>query len=252
MNSGGLHLPHRRLWGRISRQFEDFRASEYFAGKSIVLIGPNCDPVSELAPRVKDADILAVVNKGHRAKSFLELRTIAREVVLFHCLHPSEEVGGGTFTSGELRQKGFRHVFFPLWGKEFNSDLLTFHRTNYHLLRLKRINQESYQALRASIEGFYPNTGYAAIWTIAKGNCRQLYVSGMNFMRLPYQTGYHDHLANLQSAIALIEKYGCHNPDLDLESFRSLLKVHPIETDKALTDILSRPTERLFYLRRTA
>ena len=103
------------------------------------------------------------------------------------------------------------------------------------------------EEVKKSVQGFVPNTGYAAIWAIAKGNCKSLYVSGFNFMRNPYRIGYHDHLTDHQQAIRLIEKYGNHNPDKDLESFRELIKAHPIQCDDTLTDILSRPTERLFY-----
>jgi hypothetical protein len=223
---------------------------EYFKSKNVVIIGPNCDSPAELAPRIKDADILAVVNKGHRSKNFVELRPFAREVALFHCLDRTEETGGGDFSSLELRRKGFRAVIYPLSEDRFADNIAEFHRRNVTLLPLRRIGRESYADLKSTIKGFTPNTGYAAIWTIARGGCASLYVSGINFLRIPYHSGYHPHLASHQAAIALIEKYGNHNPDLDLESFRALVKRHNIQVDKSLADILCKPTQFLFYQQR--
>jgi len=235
---------------RLSRRFEAFDASDYFKGKSVVIIGPNCDSPTELAPRVKAADILVVVNKGHRSKNFCELRPLAREVALFHCLDRSEETGGGDFGSLELRRKGFKAVFYPLCEDRFAWNIAEFHRRNAALLPLRRVGREAYADLKSTIMDFTPNMGYAAIWTIAKGGCASLYVSGINFMRLSYHAGYHKHLSSHQEAIALIERYGNHNPDLDLESFRTLVKRHNIQVDKSLADILCKPTQFLFYQQR--
>lgn len=233
-----------------SRIIETFDAADYFRGKKVVIIGPSCDSVAELIPRVEEADILAVVNKGHRTDTFMGLRRYARKSVMFHCLYPCEETGGGKFSSRELRKKGFDSIFFPLYGDEFQQDIEEFHRRNTFLLRLRRLNAESYSKLKSTINGYTPNTGFAAIWTIATGNCESLYISGINFMRSRYNPRYHNHLNDENDVIALIEKYGCHNPDYDLESFRDLVKKHNIQFDNTLTDILAKPTEYRFYQNR--
>ena len=234
----------------LSKKMETLDASEYFSGKNVVLIGPNSEPFDEIVTQVKKADILVVINKGHRSKQFVELRPFAKEIVLFHCLDLSEETGGGGFSTIELRKKGFHAIFYPLCEDRFSDNISQFHRRNFSLLRLHRISNESYKTLQSTILGYTPNSGYAAIWSIAKGNCASLYISGINFMRNPYLSNYHSHLTNHQAAISLIEQYGNHNPDLDLDSFRELYKNHNIQVDNTLTEILSRPTERLFYLKR--
>lgn len=234
----------------ISKKRETLDASEYFKDKHVVIIGPCVEQSSDLEGRVTKADVLVVVNKGHRLAQFAHLRRLVRDVVLFHCLDRSENTGGGDCGSFELRNMGFKDVFYPLCEDRFDSKVVEFHRRNYSLMGLRRVRQESYDELRTDIKGYTPNTGYAAIWTIAKGACASLYVSGINFMRNPYNNGYHKHLDSQQKVIMLIEKYGNHNPDMDLESFRELVKANNIKVDSSLAEILARPREFIFYQKR--
>jgi hypothetical protein len=239
------------LTSRLSRTLEVFEGRKHFKGKRIVLIGPSAIIDESLIRRVSQADALVVVNKGHRLASFLELKKYARELVLFHCLDRSEETGGGGFGSFELRRKGFRAVCFPFFEKRFADNIVEFHKINVALLPLRRISLECYAELQASIAGFTPNTGFAAVWMIAKCECASLYVSGMNFMRLPYTREYEPALDSQTKMVDLIEKFGNHNPDLDLKSFIQLVNSYPIETDSVLSEIISRPIVPIFYQKMT-
>jgi hypothetical protein len=180
---------------------------------------------------------------------FQELRRIATRVVLFHCLDSSEETGGGNYSTQVLKGLGFREVIYPFREEHIEQNVALFHCANRGLLPLRRLDPECYRELKDSVKGFVPNTGFAAIWTIVGGKCSSLFVTGINFMRRPYNSGYHDHLESHQKAIELIERYGNHNPDLDLESFRQLVLIHPVELDDVLVAILAEPPQQLFYRR---
>jgi hypothetical protein len=231
----------------VSKCLETSDCKKFFRGKNIVIIGPNSELSEDLIEKVKSADILVVINKGHRSKVFESLKNYSEKVVLFHCLDRGEETGGGGFGSLELRRKGISAVYYPFSEERYSRNIDAFHRANFTLLPLRQIQHETYAQLKSTLNGYTPNTGYAAIWTIVKGGSASLYVSGINFLRNPYQPNYHTHIGGHQEIIDLIEKYGNHNPDLDLDSFRELANTNNIQMDRTLEKILSTPTEYLFY-----
>jgi hypothetical protein len=238
----------RRLISLMSRRGETFQSKEGFRGKKVVIIGPSSELCPTLVEKVKNADILVVVNKGHRSPVFAVLKQYAKTSVLFHCLDVSEKTGGGQLNSIQLRTKGISAIYYPLHEERYFDNIELFHKANFALLPLRRITAADYTTLKRSIKGFTPNTGFAAIWLIAHSSCKTLYVSGINFMRLPYGANYHAHLADHSDVIKLIEQYGNHNPDLDFESFRMLCTTKPnVQPDDALALLLSQPTEYLFY-----
>ena len=231
----------------VSKCLETSDCEKFFRGKNVVIIGPNSALSEDLIEKVKSADILAVINKGHRSQTFKSLKAYARKVVLFHCLDLSEETGGGMFSAFELRKKGIHEVYYPLHEERYFQNIAAYHMSNFWLLPLRRIEKKAYSRLKDSIKRFTPNTGYAAIWIIAKSSCSNLYISGINFMRIPYNSSYHPHINQHSDLIKLIEKYGNHNPDLDFESFRELYKNGNIQVDNTLASALAMPTEFLFY-----
>ena len=231
----------------VSRRRETLRFDSSFAGKNVVIVGPCATFGDELYNKVIQSDVLAFVNKGHRSALFHKLKPMAKKIILFHCLDFSELTGGGEICSHDLRRKGISEIYYPLSEERFSRNIADFHKLNSTFLKLYRIDQFSYGKLKASVGGFTPNTGYAAIWMIVHGGCSELYVSGINFMRLPYAVDYHDHIQNHSEAIKLIESYGNHNPDLDLESFRQLCLSHNILVDEDLSHILNQPIKPIFY-----
>lgn len=237
----------RGLRIRISRRRENYAAEAFFRDKAVVIVGPNCQRDDQLVARVQAADLLVFVNKGYQAPFFRQLKPHAKKAVLFHCLAPANP-NKEWYSTWDFRRKGFREVFYPLDESCYESFVSRFHLRNWASLPLYRISRESYAELKGTIQGFRPNLGYAAIWTIVKGGCRSLYVSGMDFLRQAYAGDYHAHLKTLDQIVAGYERARSHNPDLDLESFRQLIREHPVVAcDAVLTEILSRPTERLFY-----
>lgn len=222
-------------------------SSQKFKDKKLVIIGPNASLNDELESRVKSSDFLVVINKGHRSEVFRQLRPFACAAVCSHCLDRNEDTGGGNFNAWELRKKGISMVLYPFNNKYSWDRMMEYHRSNYALLPLLQVSKNSYSSLLQTVPGFTPNTGYATIWMIAKSSCAELFVAGLDFLRLPYHHSYHQKIRNYQDAKSLVERYKVHNPDLDLESFRRLIVDHPIKVDSILADILSRPTERLFY-----
>jgi hypothetical protein len=241
----GSLRPKVNLWA--SRKRESYTFPTSFCRKKVVIVGPNVLIGSELCEKVLQSDILAFVNKGHRSEAFRHLKPLAKKVILFHCLDFSEQTGGGEICSRELRRKGISAIYYPLCEDRFSWNITEFHKLNSALLRLYRIDQLSYSKLKTSVGGFTPNTGYAAIWMIVHGGCSELYVSGINFMRFPYAVDYHAHIQNHSEAIKLIESYGNHNPDLDLESFKQLRLSHNILVDEDLNHILNQPIKPIFY-----
>lgn len=228
-----------RIW--FSRRRENYHAEDYFAGKAVVIVGPNFMRDENLVARIADADVLAVVNNGYLTPAFQALKSHAEKVVLFHSL-------GMHVSTRHLRKEGFRELFYPLNEQCIEHDVSRFHMRNGSWLPLYRIAKASYVELQATLQGYRPNLGYAAIWTIVRGGCRSLYISGIDFLRYAYSSDYQDGVRSLAEKIDQFERYGCHNPDADLDSFRQLIKDHPVvECDAILTDILSRPTARLFY-----
>jgi len=231
----------------VSCRRETLHFESCFDGKNVVIVGPSSTFGDELCKKVIQSDVLAFVNKGHRSALFRELKPLAKKIILFHCLDFSELTGGGEICSRDLRRKGISEIYYPLCEERFSINIVEFHKLNSTFLKLYRIDQFSYGKLKSSVGGFTPNTGYAAIWMITRGGSSELYVSGINFMRLPYAVDYHAHIQNHSEAIKLIESYGNHNPDLDLESFKQLRLLHNILVDEDLDYILNQPVDPIFY-----
>lgn len=232
----------------ISRHRESFDLAACFAGKRVVLLGPCSELDDPLLEQVRQADILAVVNKGHRVPLFHELRPHVRRAVLFHCLNEEENGGGGVYDTHDLRKKGISVMVYAQYRGPDDPKIAEFHRKNWAMLSFYRLLQESYDELVASVMGFRPNTGYGAIWSMAKSGCAHLYVSGITFMRTPYKADYDPNKTDFRQMVANVEKARNHNPDCDLKSFCSLLKQYPITCDAALADIVSREWSPAFYI----
>lgn len=239
--------PLHKLVACISRLREVEDATNFFKNKKVVLIGPCVNSTQELEMRIREADVLALVNKGHRHENVRKWSKLAPETVLFHCLQFDEAGGGGMINGFDLRGKGISEVFMPLAGSRFDQNLANFHKSNVALLQLHKIDLRDYEKLQASIDGFIPNTGFAAIWTIVAGNCRALHVAGFSFMRTPYGEIYRDQFQTVDDVVKLIERSGNHNPDLDFRSFRELHAMGHITVDDTLEQILAIPLQPMFY-----
>jgi hypothetical protein len=128
-----------------------------------------------------------------------------------------------------------------------DSDVGYFHRHNYAMLKLFRIEKYFFDEICADIGGFWPNTGAAAIYMISVAPGASVYVHGITFYRTPYIEKYASHLNDLAGTIRFIESYGWHNPDLELLYLKKLIKSRKIETSIQLSRILDQPYLPIFY-----
>lgn len=224
-----------------------FEFIEYFNNKDVVIIGPNTVYDTSLINEVTNSDVIVFINKGYRLSFFKEIKKKAKEVVLFHCLDQSEVSGGGKFNSLQLRALGIKKIFYPLHLPNSEIFVKKFLLKNFFILKLYQIEKHYYQKLEDKLNGFRPNTGFAAIYLISKAKNVSLYITGINFMRNNYINNYRS-FSNIDSVIKFIEKAGNHNPDEDLLLFYELYKNGNIKVDNELKKILQMPFKRLFYI----
>lgn len=238
----------RRIVAPISKQFEDYELTDFFYGKRIVLIGPSSKYSLDLLSNVRMADIVVFLNMGYRTSLFKSISFMSSCTVLFHCLHPSESVGGGKINTIQLRRLGIASIMFGHYGDYYSSLLSGFHQINYGLLRLHRVNSNVYSIVRSYCPGFIPTTGFAAIACILHSNCSRLYVTGLNFYRQPYINNYRPFInSNLSATVEIIQNAGLHNPDLEFLSVRRMQEKLPLVCDETLQEIIDSPYEQIFY-----
>lgn len=220
---------------------------KYFDNKSCVIFGPNSILSDELKKKVIKCDVCVFVNKGYRKELFRKVKGLNPHCVLFHCLHPSETVGGGRINAVFLRFIGIKEIFYPLLFPGSKKKVNGFHAKNLGFLKLYTATSQEYDEVIKDLDNYDPNTGTAAICLIAVAKNVKLYVSGFTFYRTNYLPGYHSHLNSLSDTIALIEKYGSHNPDLDFLKFKDYFQKYNIQVDSELEKVLSEKYTPIFY-----
>ena len=218
-----------------------------FLNKQVLIVGPNIDDEGSFLKLIDAADVVVFVNKGHRSKFVSIAQSKSKILVLSHCMHQSETGGGRSVNTRELRKKGFTKIICPLRGAGVERDLNRCLSRNFGFLPLLQISSVTYTKLENDVKGFMPNCGYASIWWAAHAGASTVVVSGFDFLRHPYNSSYHSFDRSYADTIKLTEKAGLHNPDYDLDSFKRLIEQFNIKMDARLEDVVSKPTEYLFY-----
>lgn len=231
----------------LSKTRESFDAINYFSGKSVVIVGPGSDIDEDLLKKVRLADICVLINKGYRLNSFPALRDASKKIVLFHCLDQREDVGGGKIDSIALKMDGFSEIFYPLNDESIEYQVDDFHRHNFSLIKLYRVEKKFFSDIRHEIGGFWPNTGAAAIYITSAAQNSSVYIHGITFYRTPYVDQYATHLKSIIETIKFIETYRVHNPDLELLYLKRLLRSRNIQLSRQLQEILDQPYFPYFY-----
>lgn len=219
-----------------------------FAHKKVVFIGPAEGRTEELDAAVKSADICVLINKGYRVGHFYSLAQEAKEVVLFHCLHEDEDVGGGVLDLSMLAQINVREIIYPLSEKKlYPLYLNAFHKLGNEI-KLTSVKKDWYNRIVHQLDGYRPNTGFAALVLLIEANCSNLFINGVTFYRSPYHLDYRDNVPEISDAISLIESGRNHNPDKDFQLFKDLIKGRQnIQISDAMKSIVSAPFKPMFY-----
>lgn len=235
--------------GCVSKKISRKGIMGYFENKSCVILGPNSELSDELIKIIKNSDVCIFLNKGYRSNLFKQVIKLNSNCVLFHCLHPSETIGGGRLNKIYLRFIGIRDIFYTLIVPESIENIKLFHNSNFGFIKLHIISDNEYSQITQGLDNFVPNMGSSAIFLIAMEKNVKLHVSGITFFRTNYLQGYHQHLNNTSQLIAQVEKYGSHNPDLDFIKFKKFVKEYNISVDSILEEIIKQEYYPLFYVK---
>ncbi|MEX0372786.1 glycosyltransferase family 29 protein [Spiribacter roseus] len=219
-----------------------------FVNKKVVVIGPGEAPTKELEAAVRAADICILVNKGYRSGHFFGFAKKAKEVILFHCLNEDEERGGGVLDELILAEINVEKIIYPLSEKKLHHHYLKASRKLNKDFEILSIKKGWYEKIVHRLDGYRPNTGFAALALLIQSGCEDLYIHGFTFFRTPYQSHYRDNLTNASHAISAIESAGNHNPDKDLLLFKELIKDRQkIRLANVTKSIVDAPFDPIFY-----
>ena len=240
------YLLFRRLQARLRVLCQ---GDSLFRNTNVVLLGPNTVFDCELEERIKCADIVTVVNKSYRASFAKKASKVAKKFIVFHCMDQREDVGGGQIDVSVLLQMRIKAIVVPVYDEETDRHCWQFHRNQDWRVPLFRVGRKQFALWRKESAGFVPNTGFAAIRYIIESRPKSLFVTGITFMRTPYNCAAYDKkFSQLEFVVQLIEKYRVHNPDHDFLNMREMYRRGYVDVDKELEIIFSRPYEPIFYL----
>lgn len=227
-------------WAHIE-QFD----SSYFRSKRIAIVGPASSAFNTGKGKDIDGyDIVVRVNKSaltiDAGKSTSDIGS--RTDILFHCFLENMYSGGGPLDFDMYRRQGIQYVINPRneWTGLRNS--YNYYKKYLSSQKTYVLPRGLYKRIASSLSGFRPTTGYSALYTLLEAEFDELYITGFTFFKTAYGSGYRDEMKESAQARNFMSEVGLHNPDVELQEFKKLVKRHAgkrVVLDRELSDILA-------------
>ncbi len=217
---------------------------DMFTGKRIAIIGAaNSAYNTNRGSFIDSFDFVVRVNK---APLLLKEGKGAKDIgtkldVLFHSFFENDYSGGGPLDFALYDKLGVRYVINPI--PTYFGYRVTFNFYKKYLLKRKvyTLDAAPYKEMIKAFGRYRPTTGFCALHAVLESNFGELFITGFTFFKTAYADGYRDPMKEAAQAKQYIKDSNIHNPDIEYEEFKKLLKKNSfkkIEMDETLKQIL--------------
>lgn len=220
-----------------------FDPEKVFRNKRIAIIGAASSVLDEAnGDYIESFDIVVRVNKAivtwkPEMRDYVGKKTD----VLFHSFYENEESGGGPIDLELFGEFGVEYIVNPLNNSAGFLAHLNYYKRKSEPSLTYILSRKMYRKMVKPFRKWRPTVGFAALYAVLNSPAKEVYVTGFTFFKTPYAGGYRDHLIEEEANARHIERQGLHNPDLEFELFKRLLKSRQcgaVICDEALGSIL--------------
>lgn len=227
-----------RIWYFYERKIIIPFDVNWFKGKRVAIIGGADSVLQEpLGAYIDTFDVVVRINKGvqliEKQSDFVGTRTD----VLFHAFYDrgKRDEGSSPITLDLWEKHNVQNVIFAL---NYNNshyaieNLLQFIKDSNLRRKIsqvsKELDQENHRVMKS------PTTGFIAINTIFNCQPKELYLTGITFMKTSHNQEYRALSKNYMSNTS-------HNMELEFHHIKKLYLKHPdiIKTDKTLQELFN-------------
>jgi hypothetical protein len=212
--------------------------SRVYSQKSVLIIGSADSAFTFLKDRSLDNfDLIVRINKGHLLLPNVNGQLGSRTNILYHCLDFNHLGGCGPINDTNLVNQELQYLIFPYTEGKFLRNLLTaLKKTSFPVFRFKKVEQEKLHLFFSKTT--FPTTGFRALFHILSSDFKELHITGFTFFRTPHAAGFNT--INHKEILDVIKNSGNHDPELELQIFKELIKNHPKKNNIFLDDFLTR------------
>ncbi len=166
-----------------------------------------------------------------------------RTDILFHCFLENMYSGGGPLDFGMYERQGIKYVVNPRneWSGLRSS--FNFYKKYLSPTVTYVLPRKLYSEISNAMGGYRPTTGFSALFAALESQFSELYIAGFTFFKTAYGTGYRDEMKEANQARDFMKQVGLHNPDVELDEFKKLLRRHAtknIHLDQELQTIVEK------------
>ena len=203
-----------------------FNTKKRFKNKRIAIVGAANSIFDEKNGDFIDSfDIVIRINKAAYTYTSSDAAYLGSKFTyLFHSFYENEYSGGGPIDFKEFEKLGIQKVIHPNSDRKGLIAHLNFYKRHLNFRKTYIFSPFLYKEITKKLLGFQPTVGFSALYSVLTTDCKELYLTGFTFFKTPYVKGYRDELRNEKVNKEHIRKQGIHNPGVEFEVFKGLLK----------------------------
>lgn len=203
-----------------------FNAKKAFKNKRVAIVGAANSTFDEKGGDFIDSfDIVIRINKA--AQTWEKKNSVylgSKFTYLFHSFYENEFSGGGKIDFEKFRDLGIQKIIHPNSDKKGLIAHLNFYKRHLNFRKTYIFLPSLYKEITKDLLGFQPTVGFSAIYSVLNTECKEVYLTGFTFFKSPYVKGYRDELRDKKANEEHIRKQGIHNPEVEFEVFKALLR----------------------------
>lgn len=211
-----------------------------FDEKRVAIVGPADSAYRKQNGAFIDGfDYVIRFNKAHYLiRSGTKESKIGKKFdILCHNFFENTYSGGGELDFNLYDQLGIQYVLNPRATYDGYRGIFNYYKKYLSNRKVHCLPRSFYAPLQEQFGDKRPTTGLAALYMVLKSNFSECFITGFTFFRTPYGKGYRDDMIKLEDTIEHIQKEGLHDPELEFQIFKDLLKENRyknIELDETL------------------
>ena len=213
-------------------------------GKRVAVIGA-ADTIldSEDGEFIESFDIILRMKKAPYSWSQSQNKYIGKRTdYLLHSFFENEISGGGKIDAEFYESFGIQKIINPNNNSIGKRALLNFYKRNSITLNTYLLKKEITDLICAGFENKLPTMGFYALAVALLSETEEVYLKGFSFFQTAYADGYRNNFKDIKSNKEHIAHQNIHDPDLEFEKFKELVKTSPskkITLDNYLKNLLA-------------
>lgn len=167
------------VWLRFKSRISYQEGEVIFRDKKVVILGPAVDQSDQLHDYLEKSDVIVLIKNLFDVipSDFPDFH--GKKVIIAHTLrYPDRR----RLMMGDLSDRGYFNVLFPLSGGPFEVDLLRFVASGSGV-KVFPITRGSYEKISRSISNFIPTIGFATVSMVLGQVPSSLYLHGFSFFQ---------------------------------------------------------------------